>query len=245
MALKYHQQTFDLLGLEPRSSQVAIALLFQTEQDCGFAFPPSVKEWYSLENAVDMLLANSNDDHFISVADLGRKNRVDSDWWSEGLLWFAAENQGVCYWAVKLDGADDPGVLVKLDREPTWQLCASHFSKFVWSLVFDWGEKNMYCLCAQAEPLRVDDLSRLRSNFHEGPATFSWPGKENHRFSDEGMRILIWSNPGQADWRLSAKTSESLFELTKRVWVCSNLSRALYGRDQVGKDVLKQLEAIT
>jgi hypothetical protein len=49
------------------------------------------------------------------------------------------ENQGVCTWAIALDGTDDPFVVVEKDSgtPPTWQMCTDSFSQWVYYLVHD------------------------------------------------------------------------------------------------------------
>src|SRR5262245_5468670 len=53
--LVYHQATFDLLGREPVFSDAARVLFEERERACGARFPAAVREWYSLDGAVDIL----------------------------------------------------------------------------------------------------------------------------------------------------------------------------------------------
>nr|BFE59268.1 hypothetical protein GCM10020063_037940 [Dactylosporangium thailandense] len=73
--------------------------------------PASVREWYSLA--------------------AGQEIR---------LLPFMIENQGVCFWAVMLDGSDDPPVMISLDDlEPSdeWTMLAATFSDLVYTRIWD------------------------------------------------------------------------------------------------------------
>jgi hypothetical protein len=52
---KYHRDAIALLPETPILSAQATERLSQRERDLGIAFPESVREWYSLERAVDLL----------------------------------------------------------------------------------------------------------------------------------------------------------------------------------------------
>lgn len=251
MAFQFHQQTFDLIGITPLVSAESLAALLRTEKDLGFTFPPSVKAWYSIENAISILQVHSNSDHMIGLIELGYDNQppnVKENLWSEKLLWFMTENQGVCYWAVKLDGSDDPQVMVWVDGRNKWETHANKFSTFVWCQVFDWRRifnmgrtENIYGLASQAEPLANDDLSYLNDLFEVGPLTYVWPGEQNHRFYRGDQRIVIWAGRDQADWTLSANNPEQLYDLAKVVWNCGNLKTSLYAINPISENVLERL----
>jgi hypothetical protein len=246
MQLKYHQKTFDSLNQQPQLSQESLLKLESVPREQGVTIPASIKEWYSLENAIEILGQNSNDDYFVSVNDFG--NYLEEGPFVERLLVFEVENQAVCKWAIKLDNSDDPPVFARIVDSDTWELCAENFSTYVWTLVFDWSRirpKNGYFLLAQARPFTQNDLSELQRNFQEEHRTYCFPGKINYRFSLGDKRILIWSNLDQADWNLSANSPESLFELTQAVWNISNLKNTLYDVDKydIGKKILEKLKS--
>ena len=60
--LRFHQATFDLLGREPTVDSAAVALLDERERVLGIRLPTVVREWYSLEGAVEILATYSNMD---------------------------------------------------------------------------------------------------------------------------------------------------------------------------------------
>lgn len=247
MELKYHQKTFNLLNQQSQFSQESLLKLEASSKEKDIVFPASIVEWYSLESAIEILGQNSNDDHFVKIDDFG-KDTEDQELLAEGLLLFMVENQAVCQWAIKLDNSDDPPVLAKDVDSKAWELCAEKFSTFVWTLAFDWNrvrQQNSYFLLAQANPLTQKDLSELYKGFKEEHRTYAFPGKINYRFSLGDKRILIWSNPGQADWNLSAGSSESLFELAQMVWNISNLKNTIYDIDEhnIGKNILARLNS--
>jgi hypothetical protein len=168
------------------------------------------------------------------------------------------ENQGVCTWAVKLDGADDPPVVVEVDSidnavspaEVRWEPCAGSFSTFTYCRAWDHGQ----CLAdisvgaqAQDRSLAPGDLALLRSHFSEGPRTYGHPGVTNYRFFTRNSAILIWDGEddkcrgGQADWWLMANTEEALLGLLRRVWDCGTLRETLYADDQRSRELLERL----
>lgn len=119
MKLKYHQKTFALLGREPKKSAVAVKQIAVIERRLKIRLPAAVKEWYSLAGAVKLLYEHSNQDEPTPLEELGSPYEV-----SHGVLKIQTENQGVAEWYVRLDGSEDPPVLVESEfhHEPdeTW-----------------------------------------------------------------------------------------------------------------------------
>ena len=60
MKLPYHQKVFDLLKRTPTFDPDAEAKLRAVEDAYGLILPPSVREWYSLNEAIS-ILQESND----------------------------------------------------------------------------------------------------------------------------------------------------------------------------------------
>lgn len=243
----YHQAAVDLIGQPLDPSPAMAALLDERERRCGVKFPASVREWYSLEGAAEAL---DGQDCLVAVAELGE---VEEDWFGAGQQDFVAqgflvimyENQGVCWWAVLLDGSDDPPVVVAVDR-PQWSHCAAHFSTFVYTRIWDWGGAtwpDRGCdLQAQDGPLQRADLDLLQQVFLEEPRTYGWPGKTNYRFSYGGARILVWDDEErQADWFLSADSPATLRQLAGRLWNCGTLASRLYALRPCGEKVLADM----
>jgi hypothetical protein len=154
-----------------------------------------------------------------------------------GLLEVMIENQGVCRWAVKLDGSDDPPVMYEIDtREPdVWKLCADTFSTFMYCRALDFG----HCLKDMAvavrgfdPPLAPSDLKLLQSRFAEGPRTYGVPGHTNYRFFAPDLvspdsAILLYDGEMEADWHLVATSDEALLQLLREVWNCGTLQETL------------------
>lgn len=155
MKLKYHQKTFALLGLEPKKSAVAVKQLAARERRLKTRIPAAIKEWYSLAGAVKLLYEHSNQDEPTPLKGLGSPYEV-----SHGVLKIQTENQGVAEWYVRLDGSDDPTVLVESEfhHEPdeTWDDAddedylsraifkeqSPSFSEYVYQRVLQFGGKR-------------------------------------------------------------------------------------------------------
>ena len=115
----FHRATFELLGTEPQTSTAAIGELERTERRLGIRLPPSIREWYSNDGALPILAAHSNDDPPIPVQEFSFTEST-----AGRLIPIRHENQGVCTWAILLDGSDDPPVLVEVDSDGImWQPC--------------------------------------------------------------------------------------------------------------------------
>jgi hypothetical protein len=176
-----------------------------------------------------------------------------------GLLVVMLENQGVCTWAVKLDGSDDPPVVVAVDSrrsaaspsEVRWEPCAGSFSTFMYCRAWDQGcclTNTLVMAFAQDKALAPGDLEFLQSHFSEGPQTHGHPGATNYRFFTGNSAILIWGGEdnegrgGQADWWLTASSDEALLDLLYRVCHCGNLRETLYANDPRSQEVLDRLK---
>ncbi|HXW01112.1 MAG TPA: hypothetical protein VEC93_22050 [Anaerolineae bacterium] len=243
--LSYHQSTFDLLKIEPQTSSKAISLLNKFEQVYGLLLPASIREWYSLTEACDILRKYGNQDPPIELEELeciqlSEYPRNLPDFGTEKIMPIMHENQGVCTWAVVLSEVDDPPVIVEFNS--VWMPHADRFSTFVYTRVWDWDEARRSCsLGAQDVNLNRNDIEFLQENFEEGPRTYSWPGKTNYRFSDDQTRIIIWDEEEQADWYIFSQSAEALLKTAKCVWQCGKLKDTLHDLDDCGRKVLRTL----
>jgi hypothetical protein len=137
--LIYHQATLDLLGIAPAVSPDRVATVRAREQACGYRFPASVAEWYSLEGAEDLFHEHTGGEWLTPLEELGG----DVDQLRLGFLCVADENQGAVVWYARLDAGDDPLVLGDARamtnlRGVTWVTTASQFSTFVYRLVAEY-----------------------------------------------------------------------------------------------------------
>jgi hypothetical protein len=237
----YHTKTFQLLGTEPISSAAAIAEVERDEKRLALRLPPSVREWYSYRDSVEILEMHSNQDPPIPVGRFAL-----TEWKSNLLLPFKFENQGVCVWSIMLDGSDDPPVYVDVDSNGTqWQLQALNFSTYVYSCV--WGYKVVLgqpaLVQAQNKPVSVEALTALDRLYVAEPKTYGWPGSTQYRFRGSNLAVLIWSGDGQADWFVGARNVESLESALKCVWQIDDVGESLYDCTESAKLALAEFRS--
>src|SRR3954466_2548100 len=108
----HHRVTIAHMGLAAsRPSEHASALLDERERSCGVPFPAAVREWYALQAGLEkpeLYFAGE----LVPLEDLGDPYLYWSNDWprhplglaGEGRLPVMLEEQGVCLWAVDLDG---------------------------------------------------------------------------------------------------------------------------------------------
>lgn len=236
--LTYHQATFDLTGEKPVASSRAIEAIARFEHIKGLSLPTSVKEWYTLENAQNILSRYPPAGAVHSAEQLGDpesywSNRAfhEIDLLKQGLLLIMAEIQNICFWAILLNGEDDPSVVVSKELKPfaTWHLCAETFSVFVYTCVWDSlviNPEDQMPGCK--EFLLPTELEFLHERFQEGPRTCTFPGVVDHRFFSDNQRILIQEAGQQASWYFAADSDEALKQLVEQVLQCETLKRDLH-----------------
>lgn len=244
MDFLYHEAALKFISPKPVISEASTKVLADRERALGICFPESIRAWYSLDGAVEILKRCSNEDHPVSLEKLGEPaerwyGAGTRDLLSKSLPWIMAENQGVCNWAVQLDGTKDPPVVVEVNTAPNeqWLPYAERFSEFIFSWIWDHLPRAAFCE-AQELDLSSADLEFLRAQFESRSVTYSWPGDSNHRFESPDGRILIWQGTHGADWLVSAESAAGLRRVLERVWRCGNLSKTLYGADEIAMATL-------
>src|SRR5262245_13982677 len=100
--MPYHAATFRLLHTEPITSPTSQAALQRAERRLGLSLPSSVREWYANDNAIQILTEHSNQDPPVELHDFAL---IEGQ--SRILVPIRHENQGVCTWAIALDGSED------------------------------------------------------------------------------------------------------------------------------------------
>lgn len=246
--LNYHDEAAKLLPRGLRLSDSAAEAVRKREMELGFSLPAAIREWYSIDGAHSLLATYSNNDWPIELKDLGTPfddwfGGGPKDFVAEGLLLFMCENQGVCNWAVKLDGTPDPPVVVEVDTAPkaVWLPCADRFSIFIWCQIWDYSFREVG-VAAQEIELSPNDLALLKSHFRELPTTNRWPGNANYRFENECGAILIWDGGDRgADWFAWSRTTSGLKALLRSIWHCGNLSRSFYEVEGPAAAILEDL----
>jgi hypothetical protein len=234
----YHQAALHLLDEKPVTLLEASAILQRLEHKRGIVLPVSVKEWYSLEHAEDILSRYPPAGTVRSVEQLGDPERYWSngafhefDLLQHGLLLLMAEIQDTWFWAIQLNAEDDPPVVVSEELKPsaTWYPYAETFSVFVYTCVWDSlviNPEDQMLGCK--EFLLPTELDFLHERFQEGPRTYTFPGAVNYRFFSDNQRILVQESERQASWYFAAESDEALKQLVEQVLQCETLKRDLH-----------------
>ena len=141
MALRYHQETFDLLGMPPALSESARLRVEELERAGGLRWPGAVREWYSLEEEARSVCPPLSYPPWLGKSLLGKTRWADL--MARKLLPGGGDRADGSYY-VDLGGADDPPVVVdesyrydeatKRGRVVRWVREADSFSDFL----FDW-----------------------------------------------------------------------------------------------------------
>ena len=241
--MSYHAATFRLLDSAPRTSAAAKAVVHDAEKRLGLSLPSSVREWYGCEDALAILAKHSNEDPPIAVPDF-----AVVEWQSRRLLPIRHENQGVCTWAIMLDGSEDPPVLVDVDsRGKDWRRSASTFSSYVYSCVWDYRRVFGQPAFVQAQncSLSREALDGLIATHSEEMQTYGWPGSTQHRFSKGTAAILIWSSTGQADWFIASPDAATLESAVRAVCHLDDVGDYLCANSPIGEAVLDEIRSST
>jgi hypothetical protein len=256
--LKYHAAAFRVLGRTPRVSEEALRLIERREAETGLRFPASVREWYSLEGAVELLADNCEESDPVPLGQLGSPEEARLGW-----LHVMSDRDGVASWYVRLDGSDDPPVDVcDDDARPPFDLTetpwSSTFSVYVYDLVSSAavGGRRLG-LQLDAKDRRPDgaDLARLRARMEEGPRSEGdFVRLTTYRFFNTDGLITFQADPAEdgegeasrGDWTVQGRTAEGLYNLCTLVWPIGTLSETLecrwnYSDADPADDVLRRL----
>ncbi len=264
MILKYHQATFDLLSslekpisdeLEPLGSICLEAIVSDTlidslneiEQNCNIILPASVKEWYSIQSAVDLIDSCICCNVFHSPDDWCQIKPVPKEWelrqaWMrgvdykksqgwlqeltqeftrDGFLMILSEEQGVSHWAIKLnDHFEDPPVWMEFDSYPdyVWQKYTQTFSDFIYEWVWDFI-RYPHKLTLLGYTSESTTLTQLNELFSASPPSFfTSRSKKTFRFRSDDQGIDIEEDKNHLLWNLSATSPTSLLELASKIW---------------------------
>ena len=237
----FHDAAFELLGTRPRITMAALGELAVAQRRLGIDLPASVRDWYCYDGALSILAEHSNGDPPIPVAEFAVMESGVGP-----LVPIRRENQGVCTWAIVLDGSQDPPVFVEVDSDGAeWRLHAQCFSTYVYASVWDYRRvlKQPALVQAQSGPISAQSLKALADSFDARPRTFGWPGNEQYRFGGSGNGVLIWSTEGHsADWFVGAHDATSLESALRKVWYLDGVGKSFYGCSDIGKEALAKLK---
>ncbi|MEU8074811.1 hypothetical protein AB0B31_05125 [Catellatospora citrea] len=164
--------------------------------------------------------------------------------WPAPVLVISIENQGVCRWGVPLD-RPDPLVLVggELFDGSDWAegtvAYAPDVAHFIAARRWD-GDclSGKPLLQAQAAELAAGTLGYLRAHFTELLPTRGFPGRDQFRFERRGVKVMLWSGPGQCDWWISGTDADELRGAVGELTSLADLRDSLWSDDPVG-DLLR------
>ncbi|GAA4933392.1 SMI1/KNR4 family protein [Streptomyces coeruleoprunus] len=278
--MAYLAAALALVSASAQHSGAAVERLKAFETEHGRALPAAVREWYSLAEARTILEPSDNGDHVYAVDELGGSATYywpgDDDEWPEdldeqeerhfdpvamGLLPFLEENQGVYCLAVRLDGSDDPPVVLSWDgvQPDTWQPHASRFSEWVHTRVWDLPLlRGSGTLKGGLKEVTAADLEVLARRLRERPSTTTdspspGPAQVWRRFAgtdagDDQRVLLLSPHTDGGTWTVYfwAASDDLLVDLVTAVRSVLTLHGDLtpaHGPDDVAERALERLNS--
>jgi hypothetical protein len=212
------------------------------ERAVGFGLPAAFRELVVSDAWPGFLKRFSNSDQPVLIQNFAASRWQAYDPIAADLLPFMIENQGVCTWAIRLNGNDDPEVLVEVDSgtPPQWQRCAEAFSQWLECQVRDALLSDRMLFAAQAAPLEDLTLDHLTLKFAEGPRTYGWPGRVNYRFHGTLGDLLLWAADDQCDWWIAPSSLGCALELLQALPIRNGHPGWIYELKPEGKPLLER-----
>ncbi len=156
------------------------------------------------------------------------------------------ENQGVCTWAILLDGSDDPPVLVDVDSGgTTWQRLARNLSTYVYSCVWDYHVvlRRPALVQAQNGPISPAVAPGSGGAVRRGAEDIRLAGQRAVSFRRESARdshLVIGGSGGLVRGAADAASLEAAMRL---VWELDAVGESLYAGSTIGGEILTRLRA--
>ncbi len=200
--LDYHQKTRGILRRGP--PPINQKRIDKLEERLG-SLPESVKQWYSIHDAVNLLKRYSNGDTPIPLNKLSTES-VDG----QAVVFFQIENQAVCQWGFVINETEDPPVVTKWLEGDSAQ-CCEKFSTFIYCQMFDYFNFNEdTSAILTSESFSDSQLAALRRELDEEPETLHYSRSPTYRFSRGDRRITISRDPCYVYWLVSSCDKKDL-----------------------------------
>jgi hypothetical protein len=236
------REVFRNAGRTPLPLGTAESGLLAVERRIARPLPATFREFYALENGPSLLDYYSNSDRPLRLAELAEPSKRwhGYDPLGENILPFMIENQGVGAWGIRLDGGDDPQVVVEVDCSvpPVWQKCADRFTDWLESQVENFRLFENCWFRADGPELTDETLRLLRQHFEEGIQTYAWPGKTNYRFFNDRSNILLWSQDGMCSWWIAPMSTEHVAAALDEIAQITGIETDLCGIEDQHEDML-------
>lgn len=216
--MKHHERALELLGRPLPVSADATRTLDRLEREHGFNYPAAMRAWYELSHAAELLAVAGHHAH-LALPDLWPG--VDDKWCDgvcrdDGVVWLVFGGQSTWRWGVRLDGSDDPEVVVQFEDDPATERVVERFSDFVVARLFDirlW--KWWYEL--RGDPMEEADYAVLSRLARRHP-TSRRPDPElapvvHHRFAFPSGRLTVTPLERDTFWELTAPEKEDVVAL--------------------------------
>lgn len=216
--MQYHDGAMRLAAWDCGPSQENAAFVESLEHQLRIQLPASFRELACSSAWPGILKAFSNSDHPVRLENLGTPWSSGYEPLADHVLPFMTENQGVCHWAIRLDGTDDPEVLVEVDSgpPPDWKYCAASFSSWLWCQVHDTQLCEAAFFGAFGTRIVPGAIPALEKVLRIGPITHGWPMRFTRRSSCSLGRVLVHYDDQHADWWIEptdASTAEELLSM--------------------------------
>jgi hypothetical protein len=236
MKLTYHQKVFDLLQRTPTLDSNAEEKLRAVEEAYGLVLPPSVREWYSLNEAIPILQESDECTYYITLQEMFAQKWLNDDrvlpkYEHPTIPMGCDQCAGIGIIALAITNYDEPYVASYVE-ESEWykhEPLSKSILKWTYDSLYDYKSRG-YQARAYNAILTESDYQTISQHFiekspippirifqYDDQLIHTW----DHYWKEQQTQTYLW---------LHADTPESYRDLLRRFWNIGNLSTALYGR---------------